>query len=189
LLEPEDGADFSSRTMLRWTWDGTLRTDEYFDVRVWREGDPHYGVAWTKQPEFLYDPKIKGPGTFYWSIAVIQGHDGQWLADMGPEAPPRRFTISGGGRPYGYGSGVLVPPELAREHPAPSTSPSASILSALLTGALLLALGLIGVKTPGDKGEGFSQGLIARLTNIRSTLQAVWNTVQKNAASDRPGQG
>jgi hypothetical protein len=71
-----------------------LQADEWFDIRVWQEGTPHYGIAWTKQPEYGYDICQKGSGYFYWSIAVIRGQDGQWSADLSPEAPPRRFSSS-----------------------------------------------------------------------------------------------
>ena len=79
---------------MQWVWEGTLRPDEWFDVRVWQAGEPHYGVAWTKQPEYLYDICIKGSGLFFWSIAVIRGTDGQWQADLSPEASPRQFSSS-----------------------------------------------------------------------------------------------
>jgi hypothetical protein len=98
LLQPEDVVFLSqgagNQYLMRWRWDGTLAADEWFDVRVWQAGTPHYGVAWTKQPQYMYDLCLKGNGVFYWSIAVIRGQEGEWLADLSPEAPPRRFSSS-----------------------------------------------------------------------------------------------
>jgi hypothetical protein len=98
LIQPEDVVFLSQGTsnpsIMRWTWDGTLREDEWFDVRIWQEGMPHLGVAWTKEPEYRYDFCLKGSGYFFWSVAVIRGKGGQWLADLSPEAAPRRFASS-----------------------------------------------------------------------------------------------
>jgi serine/threonine protein kinase len=135
LLQPEDGASFSSRTVLRWRWDRTLQPDEHFDVRVWREGEPHYGVSWTKQVNYEYDPAMKGNGTFYWSVAVVRGKDGIWLKDLSPESAPRRFVVW-----TGYGAGVLLPPDLAKECPGAVTDPRTTFFSAILAVALLFTL-------------------------------------------------
>ena len=98
LLQPEDIVFFSPgaghQYTMRWQWDGTLQADEWFDVRVWQAGMPHYGIAWTRQPEYTYDLCLKGSGYFFWSVAVIRGQEGGWLADLSPEAEPRRFTAS-----------------------------------------------------------------------------------------------
>jgi tetratricopeptide (TPR) repeat protein len=98
LLQPEDviylSQDSSGLLTMRWTWAGTLQPDEWFDIRVWREGTPHYGIAWTKQSEYTYDICLKGSGQVYWSIAIVHGQNGQWLSDLSPEAAPRRFWSS-----------------------------------------------------------------------------------------------
>ncbi len=98
LLEPEDIAYLSQDALgtyrLSWSWDGTLQADEWFDVRIWQAGMPHYGIAWTKQREYLYDICVRGSGDFYWSVAVIRGEQGRWLADLSPEAEAHRFTSS-----------------------------------------------------------------------------------------------
>ena len=98
LLQPGDAVFFSPgagyQYPMRWQWDGTLRADEWFDVRVWQEGMPHYGIAWTKQPEYTFDLCLKGSGYFFWSVAVIRGQEGRWLADLSPEATQRRFSTS-----------------------------------------------------------------------------------------------
>ena len=98
LLQPADIVFLSqsgdTRYTMRWLWEGTLAADEWFDVRIWQTGLPHYGVAWTKELEYVYDICLKGNGLFYWSVAIVQGRDGQWEADLSPEASPRRFSSS-----------------------------------------------------------------------------------------------
>jgi hypothetical protein len=96
LLEPEDIAYFSQDAfgtyLLRWNWDGNLQAGEWFDVRVWQEGMPHYGLAWTRLREYTYDICLQGSGHYYWSVAIVRGEQGIWQADLSPEATPRRFT-------------------------------------------------------------------------------------------------
>ena len=72
LLAPKDGVELVEGTVvdLRWRWDGVLEEDEYFDVRFWQEGAPHYGVAWTK--ESFHSVKGEAGITYYWAIAVIR---------------------------------------------------------------------------------------------------------------------
>jgi serine/threonine protein kinase len=141
LSEPAEGASLSAPTWFRWGWAGTLKADEYFDVRVWQSGMPHYGVAWTKEREYRYDPSTRGPGTFYWSVAVIRGQNGTWLANLSPEAPPRQF-VSVSGRPYGYGGVLILPSALAGQRPAVvgELHTKIGVLSLVLAGALVLTL-------------------------------------------------
>lgn len=102
LLEPANGAQFGGgQVWLRWRWDGQLGADEHFDVRVWQEGKPHYGVAWTEKPEHLLNLDALGGGGYYWSVAVIRGRDGKWEKDLSPESEARSFYRSGGAPPPG----------------------------------------------------------------------------------------
>jgi hypothetical protein len=97
LLEPDDGAyirqsNVSSLHPLRWEWAGTLRENEWFDIRVWKVGTPHYGIAWTKEKEYLYDSCLQTGGSYRWSIAVIRGEAGEWQGNLSPEATPHWFA-------------------------------------------------------------------------------------------------
>ena len=98
LIQPEDVSLLTQSTystyLFEWTWQGTLGADEWFDVRVWRPGTPHRGVAWTREQAYLYDLCLQGSGEYLWSVAVVRGRDGQWLADLSPEATPHRFASS-----------------------------------------------------------------------------------------------
>ena len=103
MIERED-CQLSVRTQCRLL--GVNRSTVYYqqqevkpsDLEVMRLLDeqytrtPHYGVAWTKQTQYLYDICLMGSGEFNWSIAVVRGTNGAWQADLSPEAPPRRFS-------------------------------------------------------------------------------------------------
>jgi hypothetical protein len=101
-LQPDDQARIADRDTveLRWEWDGTLKEDEYFDVRVWREEQDHLGVAWTKERYyFLRIPSLEQrlaepdrAGTYYWAVVVLSGADGKVVKDLGPESTARRFS-------------------------------------------------------------------------------------------------
>ena len=96
MVAPEDVALLTQGSIsvypLLWTWEGTLKENEWFDVRVWRAGQPHHGIAWTKSWKYDYDLCLLGSGDFYWSVTIICGEDGQWQGDLSPEAEPHRFT-------------------------------------------------------------------------------------------------
>ena len=98
LLQPQDTAFLSQGGLsiytLRWEWAGTLAENQWFDVRIWRRGQLHYGVAWTKERAYAFDICLLGSGDYFWSIAIVQGHEGQWQADLSPESVPHRFTTS-----------------------------------------------------------------------------------------------
>ena len=89
----EFSTGWPDEVILRWGWPDSSRCDplgpdEYFDVRVWTGGQPHSGIAWTRQCEYsLKNHLISEPAqTFHWAIAVIRGRNGQWQADLSPES-------------------------------------------------------------------------------------------------------
>ena len=90
FLSQAGGSDYS----LRWTWDGTLQPGEWFDVRIWAQGMPHHGVAWTKVPVYGFDICELVSGVYDWNIVIIRGEDGVWQGDLSPEATPRQFAVS-----------------------------------------------------------------------------------------------
>jgi hypothetical protein len=115
LVSPGDGEPTGLPMTLRWAWDGTLQDDEFFDVRLWREGGAPVGIAWTKSREFvLSSPSYQG---FYlWSVAVIRGQNGDLVAELSPAAPARLVSISPGGNP----APTTAPPtQPAPTQPAP----------------------------------------------------------------------
>lgn len=92
LISPDDDAQFAAGETItvRWTWDGELGPDEYFDVRLWQEGAPPYGVGWSR--EGIYGVVGEPNVVYYWSIAVIRGQDGQMLEQLSPQSPPRKLS-------------------------------------------------------------------------------------------------
>jgi hypothetical protein len=98
LSNPPNGVDLVGQITLSWTWDGSLGSDEYFDVRVWKDGRQAWGVAWTKETQWTGDP-LHGDGNYNWQIVVIRGRDGQWESDRSPPSEIRRFSWSGGSSP------------------------------------------------------------------------------------------
>lgn len=88
---PLAGTDY----ILRWSWPGELAGNEYFDVRVWREGESPHGIAWSKQPQYPLKAYIRdqGAGTYAWQIVVIQGEDGQFQGEVSPPSEIRTFRV------------------------------------------------------------------------------------------------
>lgn len=82
---------------MQWQWDGTLQDSEWFDVRVWKAGEPHYGIAWVRELEYQADFRGRAGGEYLWAVAVIRGRDGQMDGELSPESATRRFIYGGGG--------------------------------------------------------------------------------------------
>ena len=99
LVAPDDGASFDNvaAAKLSWTWTRPLAEDEVFDVRIWQEGEPAYGIAWTQDPNYdltkwLLDHK---PGDYFWAIAVMKKNaDGTSGTEISDVAPTRHFTMT-----------------------------------------------------------------------------------------------
>lgn len=102
LLEPGDDASFSAgdTVTFRWQGGGTLQGSQYYDVRVWREGAPHLGVVGAQTTQASINANSLGSGTFFWSVAVV---DNGGATTVVGEAPPRQFTVSGGGDDFPVG--------------------------------------------------------------------------------------
>jgi putative membrane-bound dehydrogenase-like protein len=97
LLSPEDNAVFSnpSEVSLAWEWVRSLEEGEHFDLRVWREGQPAYGITWTEQTSFALSDWLsqQEAGEYFWTVAVITGADGTVEDTIGEAPPPRRFSL------------------------------------------------------------------------------------------------
>ena len=97
LLAPADGQRFelSENIRLSWSYDCPLADNEHFDVRVWREGEEHRGVTWTKDAEYWLAHDAYGGGKYYWTVAVVRGKDGVYEGDLTAEAPARWLEWKG----------------------------------------------------------------------------------------------
>ena len=90
LRYPLEGEKVRGSTLtLRWVWAGSLAEDEYFDVRLWQEGTPKRGIAWTKNRE--YTQRCPGPGGYYWTVVVIRGKEGLVMSELSQEPKPAGF--------------------------------------------------------------------------------------------------
>ena len=106
LLWPPNKAELGGdqwSVKLKWRYNGQLGCDEYFDVRVWKEGAPlremHKGVAWEKGTSYVASrqllsslPGKAGSRKYYWTIVVIRGKlppgsvKGQWKNNLSDPA-------------------------------------------------------------------------------------------------------
>jgi hypothetical protein len=75
LGEPVDGITSAGRLPpLSWNWERALAEDEYFEVRIWHNGDPyHTGIVWVKRSPFDFNLEGFPTGKYFWSIAVMRG--------------------------------------------------------------------------------------------------------------------
>jgi hypothetical protein len=96
-VEPQNGSVYllGQVPLLRWSYDCPLASNEYFDVRVYREGEPHYGATWTKNKQFAVDRDRFADGVWYWSVAVVYGSDGVPDGFTTGEGPERSFELTG----------------------------------------------------------------------------------------------
>ncbi len=115
LVQPDEGVGSGASVTFVWRWDGNLKDNEYFDLRMWRAGEDHrQGVVDCKTTprvpglngEYVVSADITKVGTidrpvgeWYWSVAVIDMGGGQYNAapDVGPEAAPRKLVYAPGG--------------------------------------------------------------------------------------------
>ena len=133
LVQPEAGAGSGASVTFSWHWDGNLKDNEYFDLRMWRAGEDHrQGVVDCKTTprvpslngEYVVSTNItrvgainRPAGEWYWSVAVLDmsGGDYSKAPDVGPEAEPRKLVYApggggGGGKSGGGGGGGPPPP-------------------------------------------------------------------------------
>lgn len=103
---------------LYWEWEGELKDDEFFEVRVWYEDLPYHAVVgWVKQPNFDYNISGERFGKYFWTVIIVQGEnerrkdwtlqpwwpypmwEGELVKELSPESEPRFFffTPSGSG--------------------------------------------------------------------------------------------
>lgn len=118
LTGPDDGVGtLGAFPPLFWKWDGELKEDEFFEVRVWHENLPyHAALGWVKQPQFDYNVSGERNGKYLWTVLVVKGKnqkakdwikpgwpypvwDGELVKELSPESEAKFFffTVSGGG--------------------------------------------------------------------------------------------
>jgi hypothetical protein len=112
--------------VLGWRWERPLAENEYFDVRLWQEGQPPQGIAWATANR--YEVRALSGGEYWWSIVVIvhtrTRADGtkEWQP-ASAESEVRRFFYSppSSGGPVEADTPVPEPPTAT---PAPTSAPT-----------------------------------------------------------------
>lgn len=121
LVSPGEGESVSGATItLRWTWEGTLGDDEYFEVRLWRQGTAPQGITWTKGS--THQAGGLPAGQYLWSVVVLR-HTGT-LPDGSRQGEP--ISEESGRRHLGYwpqSSPADTPSTSATRTPIPPPTP------------------------------------------------------------------
>ncbi len=78
---------------LRWAWSGTLGDNEYFDIRLWREGTPRKSIAWTK--DRYYTERSLPSGWYSWTVVVIRGQNSIIEQELASALSPISFYLQG----------------------------------------------------------------------------------------------
>ncbi len=94
LLDPPSGSILSRNTILRWSSEQVLKSDEVFDVLVWPEGNPQQSsIGSTSERIFSIDFKVWGypdSGKFFWTVR-IKRTDGTLLSST---SEPFFFSVT-----------------------------------------------------------------------------------------------
>lgn len=93
LISPAADSSFRVDAIVgfAWAWEGQLQGNQYFDLRIWREGEPHRGVASFTGTSGDFRPASLGPGIYFWTVAVVDNNGATTIA--AEASPPRRLII------------------------------------------------------------------------------------------------
>jgi len=98
LLEPGEGAILSGEVTFTWSWEGELKDNEAFELRIWKEGRHDRAGELQKEPALEIDldalvPELPGESNeCFWSVAVVQENP---YRSLSKEAQPRSFIYGG----------------------------------------------------------------------------------------------
>jgi serine/threonine protein kinase len=120
LLEPTLDDTSTGPTEFEWRWDGPVGSDQGFEVRVWREGEPPAGVH--NAVEDNKNGHVAAVGNNIYRVTInirdavgVRGRGGEYLwtivlvqispdyKDLGIQAPPGRLSLGLGGGGGGDG--------------------------------------------------------------------------------------
>ncbi|MGI6207940.1 MAG: serine/threonine protein kinase [Anaerolineae bacterium] len=94
LLEPADVTHFPGDATVQFVWqfDGQLQPGETFDLRVWRQGEPAWGIARTTETVYQQRGAPAGPGEYSWQVVVVRDdpNTGQ-VIETSKRSPTRRL--------------------------------------------------------------------------------------------------
>ncbi len=92
LAAPANEARFQAKDpiILSWNPAGTLQADEWYEVRLWRDGTQWQGATQTRDASWQV-PQGYNPGRYGWQVAVVIVQNGKWLKDVSPQSDMRFF--------------------------------------------------------------------------------------------------
>lgn len=92
LLEPADVTHFAadSNVDFIWSFEGRLRAGESFDLRVWRQGEPAWGIARTTANEYRLRGAPNGAGEYSWQVVVVRDDPNGNVVETSKKSAVRR---------------------------------------------------------------------------------------------------
>ncbi|MHB0875626.1 MAG: serine/threonine protein kinase [Anaerolineae bacterium] len=95
LVEPADVTRFTveSGVDLIWEYGEALQAGEQFDIRVWKVGEPAWGIARSTSTRYRLGGAPNGPGEYAWQIVVVRDDPatGKVVETSQPSATRRIF--------------------------------------------------------------------------------------------------
>jgi len=82
---------FEEPVVLEWQSVGVLGENQWYEVRLWRNGTEWAGAVRVKESQWTVTPDYN-PGRYGWRIAVITVDNGEWTGDISPESETSFFT-------------------------------------------------------------------------------------------------
>ena len=114
LLVPEDHAVLDGRVIFAWDWDGELKQDQLYELRMWKEDQSHDRVGeLQREPELEINldaivPELPGEEKeCFWTVAVVRESP---YGSLSEEAEARSFV-------YGEEQGDELPTDEDEEQP------------------------------------------------------------------------
>jgi hypothetical protein len=93
LHGPGDGDDFKPNDdiLLIWGTPTPLLEDEWYEVQLWREGEPSKVVQWVKEGTWKVGSGYY-PGRYQWRIVIVRGQDGRKEMHLSPPSQTWSFS-------------------------------------------------------------------------------------------------
>jgi len=67
-----------------------LRQCESFDLRVWRQGEPAWGIARTTETRYRLQGSPKGAGEYSWMVVVVRDDPDGTVVETSKRSAVRR---------------------------------------------------------------------------------------------------
>jgi hypothetical protein len=89
--ESDEVFAFEQPVLLEWQPVGVLGDNQWYEVRLWRNGTEWAGAERVKESQWNVTPDYN-PGRYGWRIAVITVENGEWAGDISPETETTFFS-------------------------------------------------------------------------------------------------